>query len=233
MLWHSTTNNSKQPLVLIHGWGFNADIFQSIISNLEQKYKVILFDLPGFGRSDFLKGGLNEWLDIIVKIIPLNSIIVGWSLGGLVAIKIAEIITTKKLILLASSPCFVRKKDWQYGISTDNFIQFAKELNINAIKTLQNFASLQTKNKQYLNTINRNIAKYKISTKALNQGLDILLTNDLRDNFINLKCQKQGILGKYDTLVSAKISKWYKEQNIDYYIIKSGHLLFLNEDFKL
>ncbi len=233
MLWYSKTNNDKQPLVLIHGWGFNADIFQGIIKNLEKKYQVILFDLPGSGRSDFIAGGLDKWLKVIVKIIPLNSIIVGWSLGGLIAIKIAEIINTKQLILLASSPCFIKKKDWQYGISSDNLIQFAKELSFDTTKTLQNFVRLQTRNKQHINSINESIAKYKTLINALQQGLDILLTNDLRDNFVNLKCQKQGILGKYDTLVSAKISKWYQEQNIDYYVLKSGHLPFLNKNFKL
>lgn len=233
MLWHSKDNNNKQSLVLIHGWGFNADIFAPIIASLQDNYNLLLFDLPGHGRSDFIAGGLEQWLDAILPIIPKNSIVVGWSLGGLLAIKIAEKIALKKLVLLASTPCFVAKNDWKYGIASNNFSKFSQELNIDITKGLQKFIRLQTRNIKHIKTINASIAQYPATIAALNQGLDILLATDLRDNFINLKCPKDVILGKYDTLVNAKIIKWYKERDINCHILISGHLPFLNSNFKL
>ncbi|MBR0090638.1 MAG: alpha/beta fold hydrolase, partial [Lachnospiraceae bacterium] len=39
-------------LVLLHGWGANADLFAGVEQFAAQKYTVASPDLPGFGKSD-------------------------------------------------------------------------------------------------------------------------------------------------------------------------------------
>ena len=36
---------------LLHGWGLNAEVWQSIIPRLSAHYRLHLLDLPGYGRS--------------------------------------------------------------------------------------------------------------------------------------------------------------------------------------
>jgi pimeloyl-ACP methyl ester carboxylesterase len=47
-----------QPLVLLHGVGESAVGWQPVLQTLSDDYDVILFDLPGFGRSPTLPPGV-------------------------------------------------------------------------------------------------------------------------------------------------------------------------------
>ena len=89
MLYSSTTGIG-QDLVLLHGWGFNSELFNDLVEKYKHQYRITKIDLPGHGRSDEVNGGLNEWCDEIIKILPNNPTLLGWSLGGLLAINIAN-----------------------------------------------------------------------------------------------------------------------------------------------
>lgn len=227
-MWYKTFKNGKKPLLLLHGWGFNSDIFLSILPVLSETYEVTLIDLPGHGRSDIVAGGLDEWVEEISSLVPENATLAGWSLGGLLAIKLAQKIGSKHLILLASTPCFVQKPDWCYGVSANNFKSFSTVLNLNLTKGLQNFVKLQISNKTQLLTINKTIKKHPAKLEALNQGLDILLNNDLRQALLALKADIRVVLGKKDTLIDAKITTWFEQNNISCHILPGGHLPFLH-----
>ncbi len=41
-----------QPLILLHGWGFNHHIWQPIIAPLAARWRVYQVDLPGHGQSE-------------------------------------------------------------------------------------------------------------------------------------------------------------------------------------
>jgi surfactin synthase thioesterase subunit len=58
---------------------------------------IIPVDLPGHGRRANVDGGLNEWCNEIIKILPNNPILLGWSLGGLLAINIAFIVQSSPI----------------------------------------------------------------------------------------------------------------------------------------
>jgi pimeloyl-[acyl-carrier protein] methyl ester esterase len=228
---YSSTIGSGPDLVLLHGWGFNSDLFNDLVEKYKGKYCVTKIDLPGHGRSDDVDGGLNEWCDEIIKILPNNPILLGWSLGGLLAIKIATQVKISKLILIASTPKFVRSEDWPYGIDANNFQQFSDALQLNLSKGLKRFVSLQTQNKNQLKTLNQSIDALPASTIALNQGLEILLNTDLIREFEQLKVPIKIILGERDTLIPIKISEWYKQQIPT--TLNTGHLPFLHQDFEL
>jgi len=193
---YSRTIGTGPNLVLLHGWGFNSELFNNLVDQYKDQYRITKIDLPGHGRSDEVSGGLDEWCDEIVKILPNNPIILGWSLGGLLAINIATKIKISKLILVASTPNFVQTNDWPYGIDESNFRQFSDALELNLSKGLKRFISLQTQDKDQLKTLNQSIDKFPASAKSLNQGLEILLTTDLVDELNQLKIPIEVILGK-------------------------------------
>ena len=45
-------NNSKTCLVYLHGWGQNIEMMDMLGHPFENEYRVIVLDLPGFGKSD-------------------------------------------------------------------------------------------------------------------------------------------------------------------------------------
>ncbi len=77
------------PLVLVHGLGSEADTWRSVIRPLSQNYRVIAPDLPGFGRSDEVKGGYT--MDVhtgallgLMDALSLEMVtLCGHSLGGI------------------------------------------------------------------------------------------------------------------------------------------------------
>ena len=230
---YSSTIGTGPDLVLLHGWGFNSELFNNLIDQYKNEYRITKIDLPGHGRSDDVRGGLNEWCDEIIKILPDNPILLGWSLGGLLAINIASKIKISKLILTASTPKFVRSDDWPYGIDENNFRQFSDALQINLTKGLKRFVSLQTQDKNQLKTLNQSIEKFSASVIALNQGLNILLTTDLIKPFLQLNVDKQIYLGVRDTLIPNKISNWYDLNNISSTLFNTGHIPFIDSSFEL
>ena len=232
MLYSSTTGTGPD-LVLLHGWGFNGDLFDDLIDRYKYRYRITKIDLPGHGRSDDVTGGLDEWCDEIIKILPDNPTLLGWSLGGLLAINIATKIKISKLVLIASTPNFVQNSNWKYGINADNFQQFSDALQLNLSKGLKRFVSLQTQDKTQLKTLNQSIDKFPASTKALNQGLEILLATDLINEFKQLNIPTKVILGDHDTLVPRHISNWYDKAKINTQVLSTGHLPFLHKDFTL
>ncbi|CAC9551197.1 Pimeloyl-[acyl-carrier protein] methyl ester esterase BioH (EC 3.1.1.85) [uncultured Gammaproteobacteria bacterium] len=240
---YSHTVGQGQTLVLLHGWGFNAELFNTLIEQYKNQYRITVIDLPGHGRSDEVKGGVNEWCDEIIKILPDNPILLGWSLGGLLAINIANKIKVSALILVATTPKFVQTNDWVYGIDANNFHQFSDALSLNLSKGLKRFISLQTSDKAQLKILNQSIDALPANAKALNQGLEILLNSDFRHQFKQLKIPVQIILGNRDTLVPANIAHWYaclatskpdvKVGKMLVITLNTGHLPFLHPDFKL
>ena len=232
MLWHKTVGDGPS-LVLLHGWAFNSDIFQSLIDKYKANYRITVIDLPGHGRSRDIDGNIESWCNELTKIIPEQSILLGWSLGGLLSTYIASQIEISKLILVAATPCLINNENWNYGISSEVFEQFAINLKNDSTKSLKRFISLQSKDKSQLQELYKSIQKYPPSYSALNNGLEIIINSDLRDIYKDIAVPKTTILGSLDTLVPVKIKEWYEAVGSQTSIICSGHLPFIDKDFKL
>lgn len=89
-LWWQTAGTGNCHLVLLHGWGLNAEVWHCISEELASHFTLHLVDLPGFGRSrGFGAMSLDEMAQQVLDAAPQNAIWLGWSLGGLVASQIA------------------------------------------------------------------------------------------------------------------------------------------------
>ena len=232
MLWHKTIGKGPN-LVLLHGWAFNSDIFLNLINKYKNNYCITVIDLPGHGRSPNIDGDLESWCNEIIKLIPEKSILLGWSLGGLLSTFIANQIKVNELILVATSPCLVNNNNWKFGIESQVFNQFVKNLKSDSTKTLKRFVSLQSNDKSQIHSLHQSIQKYPASQSALDIGLKIILNSDLRDTYKAISIPKKSILGSLDTLVPVKIQDWYDANGSKTHVLRSGHLPFLDNDFKI
>ncbi|OUS27072.1 hypothetical protein A9Q99_17885 [Gammaproteobacteria bacterium 45_16_T64] len=85
-------SRDKEPLVLLHGFGANKENWAFLFPWLQTKYRILIPDVPGFGRSYFYSDAdyslpkqadrLNEWLD---QIGVRHYHLVGNSMGGGIA----------------------------------------------------------------------------------------------------------------------------------------------------
>jgi pimeloyl-ACP methyl ester carboxylesterase len=83
------------PMVLVHGQGGFAEIMGPLIRMVVDRYRVIVPDLPGMGRSEIRSGTLDgprvtQWLgELIAKTCDQPPIVLGVSMGGSIALRLA------------------------------------------------------------------------------------------------------------------------------------------------
>lgn len=208
-----TIGEGKTNLVLLHGWGLNAEVWQPLIMRLSSHFTLHFVDLPGYGRSqDFPVLTLKEMADIVFANAPKNAIWLGWSMGGLVASRVAldNPDSVKALITVASSPCFSAHQDWP-GIKPEVLKGFEQQLNDNFHRTVERFLALQTLGTQSAREDMKALksvvlAQQLPSVATLNGGLEILRTTDITAELTTLDCPFIRFYGYLDGIVPRKVA---------------------------
>ncbi|XBC45086.1 MAG: pimeloyl-ACP methyl ester esterase BioH [Buchnera aphidicola (Schlechtendalia chinensis)] len=238
----NTIGTGKINLVLIHGFGFNSKIWNALLPALSVNFTIHPIDLPGFGENNTLKFmNLKKTAKLLEKNIPNNSILLGWSIGGLIVSKISLLYPKKikGLISVSSSPCFLMHQNWP-GIRAHTLSKLYYELTTNYEETIQNFIDMQpiiyqNYNEEIFN-LKKDILSYpKPNTSTLKKGLKILQFSDLRNEIVKLKIPFLRIYGKLDTFVPKEIVKildikWPHTKSI--IMEKCAHAPFISKKYK-
>lgn len=212
-LWHQT-EGSGPALVLLHGWGMHAGIWEPLMPALRERFAVTRVDLPGHGASPpLVPTDLAGWAEAVLAIAPERASWVGWSLGGLVAQQAALLAMgrVERLGLVASTPCFVQRSDWPTAMPRRVFEQFAGELRQDMAGTIRRFLALQVKGdeggKGVLRILRSALAdRPSASPEGMEGGLGLLLGSDLRPRWPRMAAPRV-LLGQRDTLVPAAVAE--------------------------
>lgn len=207
------TKFSQNPLVLLHGWGLNHQVWSQLLQALPEDLAIHTPDLPGFGLSPCPASyDLDSVLAVLAEQIPDQSIVIGWSLGGLLAIALASRYPhkVKKLGLIASSPCFMAKDNWP-GMESRVMQQFAVQLQQDLALTVERFLAIQAMGsstaRQDIKLLKQAVLSVPLpSAVALQGGLELLASLDLRQEFAALTQSVFIILGHLDSLVPVAIA---------------------------
>ena len=209
----------KPCLALVHGWGMNARVFDELAVLLAAAFEVRALDLPGHGGRDDAAGNtLRGWADELVQQLPDNTILLGWSLGGQVAMRAALDHPYKitRLALLASTPKFAATEDWPHGMAPADLQDFGAALLAEPEATLLRFLSLQTRGmpgqKTLLQRLRQTLqAAPPASAEALAGGLAMLRDTDLRAELPQLAQPVLVLHGALDTLTPPAAGAWLAE----------------------
>ncbi|MFY3769420.1 Pimeloyl-[acyl-carrier protein] methyl ester esterase [Providencia manganoxydans] len=213
-LYWETIGEGAQDLVLLHGWGLNAEVWRSVVPRLGSHFRLHLIDLPGYARSQgFDAMDVQSMANTVWQQAPKHAIWVGWSLGGLVASRIAldHFAEVKGLITVASSPSFQAHDHAWPGIKSEVLLGFEQQLAMDFQRTVERFLALQTlgtesarNDAKLLRTVvlEQPIPKVDI----LNAGLEILRVVDLREELKDLTVPFLRIYGYLDGLVPRKVA---------------------------
>ena len=145
MKLHVQSFGEGTDIVLLHGWGLHAEVWSDVAQQLATRFRVTLIDLPGHGRSAPIEDySLSRVAASIAEVAPPHAIWLGWSLGGIVAMHIATTLPSRvtALILVASTPQFVRDDDWAHAMDGAVLESFAQALQENHAQTVQRFLAL-------------------------------------------------------------------------------------------
>ena len=214
---YTETIGHGQDLTLIHGWGMSGNIWESVADKLSGQFRVTLLDLPGYGRSshhildDYT---LNALADAIVHFMPRHSMVLGWSLGGMIAMQMAlrhpEAI--KKLILVAASPQFHISEDWPHAVNLNILENFANELSNSYRDTILQFLSIQALGSEHAREEIR-LLRDKVfrdgdpDEESVRRGLKILQTANLREQVEYIDIPTLIISGDRDRLMPLPAAK--------------------------
>lgn len=206
----SRTQGTGLDIVFLHGWGMNSGAFTSFIPYLDKNFQVTTIDLPGFGENSHYVPApysVENLANAIIQHLPEKCVLVGWSLGGLVAQKVAILAPDKLagLVTIASTPRFIAGPCWP-GIAADLLTMFEAQLEKNYQKTLERFLAIQAMGsetaKQDIKAIRQQVTKYPDpAEEALKKGLRILSSEDIRQEVCRITVPTLRLYGRLDSLV--------------------------------
>ena len=210
-------SGSGEDIVVLHGWGLNANIWTPIVSQLSQQGRLTRLDLPGYGESPWPQNEaitFAKLCQLTLAALPERCHLVGWSLGGLVATQLVLDAPERfqSLTTVASSPYFpAQEPDWP-GIEPSILNQFGKQLSKDFRRTVERFLALQSLGSPHAKADVKAIKEWLFSkpmanVDVLDAGLDMLAQVDLRAQLKHIEIPFFRIYGRLDALVPAKIDK--------------------------
>lgn len=234
--WHS--EGQGPDLVLVHGWGMNVGVWQDVIPMLSQHYRVHWCDLPGYGENGNVTAtSLNDIVEQLLVQAPVKAVWLGWSLGGIIASKVALVAPQRvtQLITVASSPCFMSRPEWQ-GIQPRVLANFQTQLVTDFSITIERFLTLQALGSR---TAKEDIRQLKAAVlsrpqpqlAALTLGLSLLEEIDLRSALMGLSQPWLRLYGRLDALVPIKtelVLTLLYPQSKSYVFTEASHAPFIS-----
>ena len=211
------------PLVVLHGWGMHGGMFRDTFGNLQKQVQLV--DLPGHGYSKPFSdsNNIDLYSDYLIEELELHlkkdMILLGWSMGGLLAQSIAAKLVqqVRKLVLVTATPAFVNQHDWYLGVNKGLLESFAADLVSDYEKTLARFLAIQflglNEQKSLLRQAKELVfARPSPNVAMLEQGLELLSNTDLRSQSGNIRCPAIIINGENDSLITSAAAAYLAEQ---------------------
>jgi pimeloyl-[acyl-carrier protein] methyl ester esterase len=176
-----------RPLVLLHGWAMSAAVFTEVAALLSSDFRLLIPDLPGHGRSSpalqndlvGIAADLRCWIEASEKD-PV--VLVGWSLGGMLALEIAHQnkLPVDRLVLVGTTPRFTLGEDWAFGLPSAQVRALARNLERRFEATLGDFFALAFAGENISNERLRMIRTFAVRQSLLpDHGVALGLLNRL------------------------------------------------------
>ncbi|HEX4943236.1 MAG TPA: pimeloyl-ACP methyl ester esterase BioH [Usitatibacteraceae bacterium] len=216
MTLHVERLGAGPDLVLLHGWGLHGGVWHSLAARMAGSFRVHLVDLPGHGHSHGVPfAGLDAVVDAVSPCAPEGAVICGWSLGGLVAIRLATRHPSRAaaLALVSTTPCFVQRPGWPHAMQRTTLEAFAEGLRKEPAKTIRSFVNLNALGGPQSRDRMRELAALLAgrgtpSAESLHAGLALFHDADLRDEVATIDRPAAVIHGGRDALTPVGAGRW-------------------------
>jgi pimeloyl-[acyl-carrier protein] methyl ester esterase len=212
-------NGTGPDLVLLHGWGLNVRVWDGLVEELRDRFRLIAVDLPGHGRSAWSPGrntpAEQAWM-LHSTLAPISNryLLLGWSLGGQIALDLAAAMPAQidKLVLVATTPRFTAAPDWPYGMKLDVITKMAAQLRTDYQQTVKDFLDLQVRGSVDSSAVVEHLRKAlsvhgEAKPEALESGLNTLATSDLRPTLAHVRTPTLVIAGQNDRITAPGASR--------------------------
>jgi len=225
-----------KPLVFLHGWAQSRQVW---FQQRDAFPDAVFLNLSGHGGADDAATG--DWLEALAQQLPdERCILVGWSLGGMLALELARYVPERidALVLVSTTPCFRRKEDWQAGCEEQFFTEFESAVVRGESRLFNRFFALMLHGDGLKRSDYHALAKQAVDRKrpasaaGLRCGLELLRSLDSRQAITELTMPTLVLHGEQDAVVSVESGRWLAEsiQNSQLHLFQNcGHVPFLTQ----
>lgn len=224
--------------ILLHGWGVNHQVFADFLPLL-QPFNAQAIDLMGYdgNHHEFI---LSQAVDIAAEKWQGKVHLFGWSLGGVVALEIAQRQPEKvaTLTLCCSFARFAQADDYAIGMPTHNWQGYPQRFSTDYSGSLKQFFALNAlantqKMPQFNRLADKIIAFRQPEKQVLYSSQQAVVETDLRNYLTQIQIPTLIITGKRDRVTPPAMGE-YLHQNIAeskwQNFSNSAHMPFVSED---
>ncbi len=226
---------SKMDCILLHGWGVTNKIWEEFATKLDGYDSILTPCLYNIARHSSDKG-LSFVASTLSKTIKKDSIVIAWSISGLIALRLISLTTKiRAIIFIASPPCFINKEGWFNTIQKNKLVELKNRFSRNTKETLLHFSGLVAAGDKFPSKINKRVQQSLANDtqkEILSCWLKEIEGDDQRSQFMKMKIPSNIILGQNDVLIKSKIQYQMEELNPNAYctiVENCGHAPFISK----
>lgn len=227
MSWSITHYDEKYAInphastacLLIPGWGVTSDIFEWLLPALSQDFCVYRADVESYvdmaSAASPVAVSAQLLAEKMAETIEQPCWIIGWSLGGNIALQLAADFPEKVLglCIIASSPSFVARDHWPHAMAEETFNHFAQGIIKTPKKTLKRFDLLQCQGDDEHKNLAHALGEYRkqqysavdMDANELAAGLQLLADFDQVSILPQIQQPLLFCLGEEDALIHSVI----------------------------
>ena len=222
--------SNPQTVLILHGWGTNLMVMESISKKLSENFKVFSFDLPGFGKTNepIYPWGIYEYADFVEKAINTlaikSPILIGHSFGGRISIILSSRMETSKLVLVDSAGIKPKRTFKYYG----NVYTYK------VIRKLSKIPGFKFLFYQFIEDYRKNSGSsdYKSASDIMKGVLSKVVNVDLRKHFPDISAKTLLVWGENDSDTPVSDGNIMNDsiKNSELVVLKNaGHFSFLDQ----
>lgn len=229
---YKITGSGEETVVMLQGWGTDLGVYDSVANAINDKYRFVQFDLPGFGGSDEPREPWNvdAYADFFCRFMEALDIkkatLIGHSYGGRIIIKLAareSIPFEIKNIVLIDSAGIMPKRSFKQKFNIRKYKIIKKIVNVKIIYAL--FPELIDDWRSRQGSVD-----YRNASPMMRQCMVMAVNEDLTDLLPKIKQDTLLIWGDKDTATPIGDGKLMEEkiQSSGLAILSGcGHFSFL------
>jgi pimeloyl-ACP methyl ester carboxylesterase len=211
---YKITGTGEKTAVMLQGWGTDLGIYDSVADSINEEYRFIQFDLPGFGGSDEPREAWNvdAYADFFCRFLEAlqvkSATLIGHSYGGRVIIKLASReslpFAIERIVLIDSAGVLPRKT-------------FSQKLKIRRYKALKKLLNAKLVYALFPELVDdwrsrQGSADYRNASPMMRQCLVMAVNEDLTPLLPKIKYDTLLIWGDKDTATPIGDAKLMEEK---------------------
>lgn len=231
---YQITGEGGETVVILQGWGTEFSVYDSVASCISSRYRVVQFDLPGFGASGEPREAwdVDAYADFFLKLMDAlkirKAVLLGHSYGGRVIIKLAareNLPFEISRIVLVDSAGILPKRTWRQKMKVRRYKLLKKIVNLKLIYKICPELIDEWKSRQ-------GSEDYRNATPMMRQCMVMAVNEDLTELLPKIRQETLLIWGDLDTATPIADAKLMEERIPDAglaVIPGTGHFCFLEK----